>query len=219
MATLSEIEQAVDVFRQNNRDDKLIILHCVSVYPCELSMADIGMIDVLKAAFGLPVGYSDHTEGALAACLAITQGATVIEKHFTTDKSLPGFDHKHALDPLELKKFVEDIKASKQALAVDRRQRNEGEAITKVRARRGLYAARDLPEGHTLTAEDILVVRPASELVPGQLSDLIGQSLKGPVYQYEAFGLHGSVSAGSSNWQAANSYWVGEMKEKGMVPK
>jgi sialic acid synthase SpsE len=148
MATLGEIERAVsDIVITGNRD--LVLMHCVSVYPCPTRQMNLGFLQVLKTAFGFPVGLSDHTENSLATSAAAALGVSWIEKHFTLDRKSPGFDHAYAMEPASLKQYVQDVRDVTAALTPAPTKIGEAEAKVKVRARRALYAARDIAPGET----------------------------------------------------------------------
>jgi N,N'-diacetyllegionaminate synthase len=214
MSTISEIDTAVSAFHQAAPLNKLTLFHCVSIYPCPVEESNLEIIQVLKNTFGVRVGFSDHTSTNLASCLAVALGAEVIEKHFTVDKSLPGFDHAHALSSDELASFVADVRAS--ALAIQRKipKVGQAESVTKIRARRGLYAARDLSEGEILTEKDVLVVRPKTALNPDDLSLLLGKKISSSIKKFEPLSYGDSISSASPNWSEAADYWQKEMQQK-----
>jgi sialic acid synthase SpsE len=188
MATLGEVERAVkDIFSTGNTN--LVLMHCVSVYPCRLENMNLSFIDTLKTAFGLPVGLSDHTESSLAAAIAVAKGVTWIEKHFTLDRSSPGFDHAYSMEPDAMVAYIADARASELACQPSGQKVGTTESQTKLRARRSLYAARDLQAGETLDAKDILVVRPEGPLAPNDISLVEGRVLRRNVLQYEPLAL------------------------------
>ncbi|MEP3439263.1 MAG: N-acetylneuraminate synthase family protein [Hoeflea sp.] len=189
MSDLGEIEAAVNAIERCGAKD-VVLLHCVSAYPCPVEAANIGFVRVLREAFGLPVGYSDHTETSVSAIAAVALGTTWIEKHMTQDRASPiGYDHSYAMEPQMLTDFIADIRACEAALAVRSPKVGEAEAAVKSRARRGLWAARDLPAGHVVTAADILPVRPAGPLSPADAEKLVGRTLAQPILKSEPFRL------------------------------
>ncbi|MHB9035038.1 MAG: N-acetylneuraminate synthase family protein [Armatimonadota bacterium] len=186
MATLGEIERAVtDILSTGNND--LILMHCVSVYPCPLENMNLGFIDVLCAAFGLPVGLSDHSEGSLAAAIAASMGVEWFERHFTLDRSAKGFDHAHSSDPDQIAGYASDIMRSAAANEHQPVKVGESEATVKLRARRGLYAARDIAMGEVISENDILVVRPESAMRPNDAPLIVGRKAAADIRKYEAF--------------------------------
>jgi len=108
-ATLNEVKEAVNTIKKAG-NDKIVLLHCTTNYPCPLEEVNLRAMSTLKKEFALPVGHSDHTLGIIVPIMATTLGATVIEKHFTLDKNLPGPDHKASLEPNELREMVKIIR-------------------------------------------------------------------------------------------------------------
>lgn len=188
MATLAEIDRAVADITATGHN-KVVLMHCVSIYPAPLSQMNLTFLDTLITAFGLPVGLSDHTEGSLAAAIAVSKGVTWLEKHFTLDRTSPGFDHAYAMEPPALTQYVTDVRSAETACHRPSAKISQSEATVKQRARRGLYAARDMAAGETLTAADILIVRPEGPLRPNEMDLVMGKPLKQQIYQYQALSL------------------------------
>jgi sialic acid synthase SpsE len=153
---------------------------------------NLAFLSTLRSAFGLPIGLSDHTESSLASAMAIALGATWIEKHFTLDRKADGFDHAYAMDPPKLTAFIADLRQASAALEPQAEKVGPSEAIVRGRARRALYAARDLSPGQILTERDVLVVRPEGPLSPGDLPKILGRPLAQAVPRLAPFEL-GSV--------------------------
>ena len=186
MSSLGEIETAVrTVLDTGNRD--LVLMHCVSVYPCPVEITNLGFLDTLKSAFGLPVGFSDHTQSSIAAAIAVSKGVTWIEKHFTLDRKDEGFDHAYAAEPATLTAYVADIRSAIQACAPGQPKTREAEAGVRKRARRALYAARDLAPLEVVREEDVLIVRPEGPMEPNDLHRVVGASARRAVRRYEPF--------------------------------
>lgn len=217
MATLAEVSQTVTMVQVRHPNVRLELLHCVSSYPCPAEDANPKRVRLLRDAFGLRVGYSDHTEGNLSAILALCQGANLFEKHFTDDRSLAGFDHANAMEPNQLRSYIDDIHQAAASLSGNANRTAVREEETKVRARRGVYAAHDLAAGHILAREDLLHVRP-STAQPTLPSQLIGRPLAFDVRRYDALGDGNGVESIVSRWHEASDYWAGEMDSKGMSP-
>ncbi|MBD2422485.1 N-acetylneuraminate synthase family protein [Cyanobium sp. FACHB-13342] len=216
MATLAEIDTMLRCVRASHPKTDLQLMHCVSAYPCPLEDANTQRLGMLKRAFGLPVGYSDHTGDNISAAMALMQGADFFEKHFTTDQRLPGFDHRHALDGLGLENYVRTLTAATASLSRPANHLSDREQVTRIRARRGVYAARDLPAGHLLRPEDLLFVRPSTEFTVTDPAVLVGKRLEVDVARHAALGPSHAVKVVESRWQAAKDYWGREMSEKGM---
>jgi N,N'-diacetyllegionaminate synthase len=187
MSTMQEVEQAITQVRVAGNVD-LVLLHCVSVYPCPTAETNVGFVTRLLEAFGIPVGFSDHTENSVASSMAVALGATWIEKHLTLDRAAEGFDHHYAMDPTQFARFVEDVRAASSAVAEPPSKLGEAERAVSARARRGLYAARDLEVGTVLTEADVLIVRPPAALGPNDLDGAVGRPLVRPLRRYEPLG-------------------------------
>jgi len=188
MASLEEIERAVsDVVATGNRD--LILMHCVSVYPCPTERMNLSFLGVLQHAFGFPVGLSDHTENSLAAAMAIGMGAEWIEKHFTLDRKAEGFDHAYAMEPADFGRFVRDMRSATEACRTQNVKVQSAEVSVKARARRGVYAAHDIEEGGVLRETDVIVVRPEGPLRPNDLPLILGKVATRKIVQYEPLSL------------------------------
>ena len=173
MATLGEIEDALRVIREVGVDN-VVLLHCVTSYPAKMEDVNLRVIETLKHAFKLPVGFSDHTPGITVPIAAVSLGAVVIEKHFTLDKDLPGPDHKASLEPDEMKKMVATIRDVEKALGNGIKiPTKEEEEIKKV-ARRSVVAKVDVPEGTTITADMLDVKRPGIGIEPKYLHFIYG---------------------------------------------
>ncbi len=175
MATLGEVEQAILVIEHTGNRD-LALLHCVSNYPADPADINLRAMATMRAAFGVPVGYSDHSTGIEIPLAAVALGATIIEKHFTIDRNLPGPDHKASLEPEELTAMVRGIRKVEQALGNGRKAAAPSEADTAAVARKSLVAARDIPAGTVLTEEMIAILRPGTGLPPSMHSSLVGRT-------------------------------------------
>lgn len=175
MATLAEVEAAVrTIDAAGNRD--VVLLHCVSNYPANPAEANLRAMQTMAEAFGLPVGYSDHTPGIEVALAAVALGACVIEKHFTLDRTLPGPDHRVSLEPQELVALVRGIRTVEAALGHGRKEPAPSEADTAAVARKSLVAAKDIAKGSTVTADSIAIKRPGTGLPPAVLDHLLGRT-------------------------------------------
>ena len=188
MATLGEIDRAVsDVVSKGN--DNIVLLHCVSIYPAPVERMNLGFIRTLQQAFGFPVGLSDHTESTLAASVAVAMGVSWIEKHFTLDRTSKGFDHAYAMEPQSFADYIKDVRATELACASRAQKVGETEETVRLRARRGLFAARDMALDETFAPEDVLIVRPEAPLRPNDLPLVLGRKARREVHQYEPITL------------------------------
>lgn len=176
MATMEEIGAALAVLEDAGTPrSSVTLLHCNTEYPT--SMADVNLRAMLSMRdhFGIAVGYSDHTPGIEVPIAAVALGATVIEKHFTLDRDLPGPDHKASLEPPELKAMVVAIRNVEQALGDGVKTPTPSEAKNKPVARKSLVASRAIRSGETFTADNVTVKRPGSGLSPMLWDDVLGR--------------------------------------------
>jgi sialic acid synthase SpsE len=176
MATLGEVERALAVLARAGAGP-VALLHCVSVYPCPPELVRLRTMETWRTAFDVPVGYSDHTLGVSVPLAAVALGACIIEKHFTTDKGLEGWDHAISADPPELRAIVEGGRAVFAALGT--RVRVVGpEEMEKRRAfRRRMVARRALRSGERLEAGDVDFKRPGNGIQPDELPYVLGRKL------------------------------------------
>jgi N-acetylneuraminate synthase len=160
------LQQFMDAFRapsgQKKLRDKVTLLHCTTEYPVPFAEVNLKVLDTLKAAFNLPVGYSDHTQGIEIAIAAVARGATVIEKHFTLDKSLPGPDHKASLEPQELATMVRSIRHVEKALGHGQKIPTPTEFDNRAIARKSLVALKNIAAGEIFTEANLGLKRPGS---------------------------------------------------------
>lgn len=184
MSTLEEVERTLEAVTATGNQD-LVLLHCVSVYPAVLEQMNLPFLERL-AGFGFPIGLSDHTPDSRAGLIALGLGARWFEKHFTLDRSQEGFDHAYALEPDELAAYVADLEAGLAALEPAAEKVGEAERTVAERARRSLYAARDIAAGETLEDRDVLVVRPQGELAAADYDRVVGCRAARPLRRYEA---------------------------------
>lgn len=188
MASLQEIETSLNVLHKSNFTN-IVLLHCVSIYPCPLEKSNVAFITTLREAFGYEVGYSDHTRSAHAAVAAYCLGARWFEKHFTFDNELPGFDHKHAQNEEEFTEYIKTIRAFETSINPSDQKLTEAEKYTSERARRSLYAAKTLRPGDIIKDEDVLCVRPSGILNANDIDLIVGQRVARSIDQYSPFSL------------------------------
>lgn len=177
MSTLGEVEEAVEVLRDAG-SHQITLLHCVTEYPAPYDEVNLRAMQTLKLAFGLPVGYSDHTPGIEISIAATALGAEVIEKHFTLDRSLPGPDHAASLEPAELKEMVTAIRNVEAALGSGIKTPAPCEVPNISVARKSIVAAKSLTAGHKLAEEDLDVKRPGNGLASKLIPALLGRTLR-----------------------------------------
>ena len=180
MATIEEIKDAVKVLTDNGvSKDKITILHCNTEYPTPMEDVNLKAMLHIQREIGVSVGYSDHTLGIEVPIAAVALGATVIEKHFTLDKNLPGPDHKASLEPEELKAMVSAIRNIEKAIGGSGyKEVSLSEEKNKPIARRSIVAAINIVQGETFTAENLIVKRPGTGISPMLWNEVIGKTAK-----------------------------------------
>ncbi len=176
MATLGEIEAAIDVLeRAGTPRRNLTVLHCTTEYPTPMCEVNLRAMNSIQAAFGVAVGYSDHTQGIEVAIAAVAMGATVIEKHFTLDRKLPGPDHQASLEPAELSAMVAAIRNIEEALGDGIKRLTPSEARNKLVARKSLVASCEIKAGAFFTAENLTTKRPGIGISPMRWDEFLGK--------------------------------------------
>jgi len=177
MATRDEIELAVEAFGSTG-NRALLLLHCVSLYPAAPEDVNLQRMLSLARVFDCMVGYSDHAYGNEAAIGAVALGACCIEKHFTTDKTLPGPDHRFSADPAELQDLVRAVRIVERQVGKAGIDFSPAENDARQLFRLSCVASRDLPSGWTLQEEDIVFRRPGNGVPPTLARKLYGRNLK-----------------------------------------
>ncbi len=180
MAEPDEIDAAVQAFlREGN--DQLVLMHCVSDYPTNVKAVNLGLLGALQQKYGLPVGLSDHCEGLHAAFAAAAMGAAAIEKHFTMDRRMaklfPFSDHAISIEPPELEELAVFCHRLPAMRGTGVKSLSKNEAENRNNFRRGLYAARPLKAGETVTPEMLAVLRPVRGFCVSQWDDVMGKTL------------------------------------------
>lgn len=176
MATLGEIGAAIDVLEQAGTPRaNLTVLHCTTEYPTPMNEVNLRAMQSIHAAFGVAVGYSDHTSGIEVAIAAVALGASVIEKHFTLDRNLPGPDHKASLEPGELKAMVVAIRNIEIALGDGIKRLTPSETRNKPIARKSLVASQTIKAGEAFSAQNITAKRPGTGISPMRWDEVMGR--------------------------------------------
>lgn len=186
MATQEEIGEACDAYHEAGGKD-LMLLVCTSAYPTPPDCVNLRRITELERTFGVPVGFSDHTNGWEAAVASVCLGARMIEKHFTSDRNLPGPDHWFSADPAEFAELVRRVRQMEIMLGSPELEPTAAEAGARMESRLSCVAIRDLPAGHVLTEADIAFRRPATGLRPAKIGLLLGGTLAADVKLGDAF--------------------------------
>jgi N-acetylneuraminate synthase len=200
MSTLDEIETAlgvlafgytndattppsVEAFRKSFQSDagqaalkrNITLLHCTTEYPAPYADVNLMAMETMRSRFGLPVGYSDHTEGIEVSVAAAALGAVMIEKHFTLDRNLPGPDHKASVEPRELEQLVRAVRNVDASLGSPEKKVAASEQKNIVIARKSLVAAREIGKGELFSEDNLTTKRPGSGLDPMRFWELLGR--------------------------------------------
>ena len=180
MANITEIKDAVKVLTDKGvSKDKITVLHCNTEYPTPMEDVNLKAMLHIQRELGVPIGYSDHTLGIEVPIAAVALGATVIEKHFTLDKTLPGPDHKASLEPEELKAMVMAIRNIEKAIGGSGlKEVSKSEAKNKPIARKSIVATKTIKKGDLFSVENLTVKRPGTGISPMQWDNVIGKTAK-----------------------------------------
>lgn len=177
MSTLQEIRDAVAVLNTSGCPE-ISVLHCNTQYPTPMNDVNLNVIGRLREELGLEIGYSDHTEGIEVPIAAVALGATIIEKHFTLDKSMEGPDHKASLNPEELKAMVQAIRNIEQAMGSNEKQPTASEESNRAVARKSIVAKCSISEGEVFTKDNLTTKRPGTGISPMCWDEVLGQKAK-----------------------------------------
>lgn len=176
MANLGEIEDALEILMQSGvPKEKITVLHATTEYPCPIEEVNLRAMQTIRAAFGVKVGYSDHTQGIAVPIAAVAMGACVIEKHFTLDRTMEGPDHKASLEPEELKAMVQAIRHIDQALGDGIKKPSKSEAKNIDIARKSIVASRQIKIGESFSADNVTIKRPGNGISPMRWDEVLGQ--------------------------------------------
>lgn len=173
MCEMGEIEAAIRVLRKHGTAD-IRLLHCNTEYPTPFADVNLRAMETMRRAFGVEVGYSDHTKGIEVPIAAVALGATIIEKHFTLDRNMEGPDHKASLEPDELAAMVSAIRNIEQALGSGEKAVSPSERKNIAVARKSIVAKRAIKAGERLTEDNLTVKRPGSGVSPMRWRDVLG---------------------------------------------
>ena len=177
MAQLSEVEAALEAVMGESKEG-VILLHCVSNYPADPSEMNLRAMETMATTFDCPVGLSDHTMGIEVSLAAVALGATVVEKHFTLNRTDKGPDHGASLEPNEMRALVQGIRKIESALGDGQKRPTPKELGVATVARRSLVLSADMPAGATITPDVLTALRPGHGLAPALKSRIVGRQLK-----------------------------------------
>jgi N-acetylneuraminate synthase/N,N'-diacetyllegionaminate synthase len=173
IGTMREVEAA---FASAHAAPSVALLHCVTAYPAPVEDSNLRAIDALARHFAVPVGWSDHTTGYVTAVAAVALGASILEKHITIDRGLPGPDHAASSDPAEFKAYMHAVRAAESALGDGVKEPTAAELVNRQFARRSFHAARTLQPGDVIGEEDVRLLRPATGLPPSAM--VVGRTVR-----------------------------------------
>ncbi len=176
MASMQEIKAAMDVLCEYGiSKNEITVLHCNTEYPTPMEDVNLKAMLTIQKELGVNIGYSDHTSGIEIPIAAVALGATIIEKHFTLDRNLPGPDHKASLEPDELKAMIKAIRNIEKAISGNGiKEPSKSELKNIVVARRSIVAARHIDKGEVFTEENLTVKRPGNGINPMLWDEIIG---------------------------------------------
>ncbi|MFN5622061.1 MAG: N-acetylneuraminate synthase [Flavobacteriales bacterium] len=180
MCTMDEIMEAIQVLEANGkRREDITVLHCNTEYPTPMHDVNLKAMHHIARVCGTAIGYSDHTLGIEVPIAAVALGASVIEKHFTLDCTLPGPDHRASLEPSALKAMVDSIRNIEQAMAGDGIKHPSTSEMKNITvARKSIHLAKDCEAGHVLTESDFMMMRPGDGISPMRMDEVIGRCVK-----------------------------------------
>lgn len=182
MAYLSEVDEAVRLFESYNHTD-IALLHCVSNYPPKIEDLNLNNFITLNNCFEYPIGFSDHTTEIYFSVAAVAMGACIIERHFTLDHDMPGFDHKASLDPKQFKEMVKQIREIEKAKGRFKKGPVNAEKTSIENMRRSIVAKIDIPENTTITEDMLVLKRPGTGLSAKYFEFIIGRKSKKLIYK------------------------------------
>lgn len=177
MCEMSEIQAAIDVLRDNGCND-IKLMHCNTEYPTPYGDVNLRAMETMRRAFGIEVGYSDHTKGIEVPIAAVAMGATIIEKHFTLDRNMEGPDHKASLEPNELKQMVDAIRHIELAIGDGMKKVTDSERKNMAIARKSIIAKTNISKGEVFTEGNITTKRPGNGISPMCWNDVLGMKAK-----------------------------------------
>lgn len=177
MSTLGEIEAAINALEQaGTQRNNITVLHCTTEYPTPMAEVNLHAMQAIHHAFGVKVGYSDHTRGLEVSIAAVAMGASVIEKHFTLDRNLPGPDHKASLEPKEFMELVSAIRNIEIALGDGIKHLTPSEVRNKSVMRKSIVASKEIKTGDKFSLQNITTKRPGTGISPMRWDEVIGRT-------------------------------------------
>jgi len=188
MADTQDIERGISAIHETGNNN-IIVLHCVSLYPTPSDKLNLSNITSINEQFPVVVGFSDHSQGCSAAVTAVSLGSSVVEKHFTLDRNMPGPDHWFAANPEELTNLVKAVRSTEIMMGSSKIKPSAEEIEMAKISRRSIVATRELTVGHSLSQDDVSFQRPGTGLMPYQIYSLLGRTITKPVASGELLRL------------------------------
>ncbi len=176
MSTMEEVEVAVEAIRDASTDVPLALLHCVSLYPTDISLVNVSAMQTMNDRFNFPIGFSDHTTQVETPGLAVAMGATIVEKHLTLDRSLSGPDHEASLEPDEFDRVVDIVRNAERVKGSPEKHPVGDELHTAFVARKSLHASAQIDPHEQFTAQNTEITRPADGLPPNKYDDVLNST-------------------------------------------
>jgi N,N'-diacetyllegionaminate synthase len=177
MATLEEVRHAYRAVTSMG-NTQIILLHCTTNYPCSFENVNLRAMNTMQQELNCLVGYSDHTLGYLIPTIAVALGASVIEKHITLDKNLPGPDHKASLEPRELTEMIRQIRTVEMILGSSEKKPAESETAIRDIVRKSVITARNIRKGEIITRDMLVIKRPGIGISPAEIEKIIGKKTR-----------------------------------------
>ncbi len=176
MSTLQEVEEAMNALLASGLSkEKICVLHCTSDYPAKIEQVNLLAMKTIQEKLNVTIGYSDHTLGEDVTLAAVAIGATVIEKHFTIDKNMPGPDHKASLNGEELKNMISSIRVIEKCMGSPEKKPSVEELQTAKVARKSIHLRNNLEKGSIIKESDLIMKRPGTGISPMKLNEVIGK--------------------------------------------
>lgn len=174
MSTLDEVREALDILKEFG-SKRITVLHCNTEYPTPYEDVNLNAMVTMREKLNINVGYSDHTSGIEIPIAATALGASVIEKHFTLDKSMEGPDHKASLEPMELEKMIASIRIVEKAMGNGVKEPSDSESKNINIVRKSIVAKHNIPSGNVFTEENLTTKRPGTGISPMRWNEVIGK--------------------------------------------
>ena len=186
MSILKEVKSAIKAIISEG-NNQIIVLHCTTNYPCPFEEVNLKAMVTMQWNLNCIVGYSDHTLGIIVPIMAVALGASVIEKHFTMDRNLPGPDHKASLEPEKLQQMVESIRNVEKALGSDKKKPTISEKEIMRLVRKSIVSKQEIDKGTILKREMLTIKRPGTGMQSIEIEKLIGKKTKRQIFRDEIF--------------------------------